>query len=217
MIKSMHGSCAIYFHYGVMLIFIIRHNFCILYWTYLPSQIHHSPSASNDHWWSFFQWHPWKLTIPKMMHWKMYMLLNMAICGIYDKFLGCNKYPLIIKSLKVTRVHLKKNLKKYPLDKYPQAWLRSLYTSFYQGAVRIATNIFPLERPPSHAPCQPQHSCTWSCYTVTPPCNMEAGNTLLQHGSWKKWCWLQRGRLKFHLVFIGAENSPRRSQLASWK
>ena len=24
-----------------------------------------------------------------------------------------------------------------------------------------------------------------------PPCNMEAGNTLLQHGSWKEWCWLQ--------------------------
>ena len=34
--------------------------------------------------------HPRKLTwIPKMMVWKRWLLLNMAIFGIYVKFLGC--------------------------------------------------------------------------------------------------------------------------------
>ncbi len=34
--------------------------------------------------------HPGKLTwIPKMMIWKMYLILNMVIFGIYVKFLGC--------------------------------------------------------------------------------------------------------------------------------
>ncbi len=41
---------------------------------------------------AFWGLHPRKLTwIPKMIVWKMYLLLNMAIFGIYVKVLGCTK------------------------------------------------------------------------------------------------------------------------------
>ena len=101
--------------------------------------------------WNILGIHPWKLTwIPKMIVWKWWLLLNMAIFGIYVKFLRD------IPSSKNHGGWTFRPIPEYPSPGYSSGICRMMPLGFRRDFFRVDDVLWP-----------PQDPCFFCIFTYT--------------------------------------------------